>query len=107
MSHRRYQGTDVARLTSLFYALPAASMAMLWTPLNVMQGIYIKHYGFYMAAMATILLASRVYDAIVDLAVGSLSDWVKARTGKRKTLFALGAGLFVVTGVCVYAPPPN
>lgn len=91
----------------LYYALPATSMAMLWTPLNVMQGIYIKHYGFAMATMALILLASRVYDAAADLAVGGVSDWLKAKTGQRKPLFALGAVLFMVTGAFVYIPPSS
>jgi Na+/melibiose symporter-like transporter len=102
--------TDAGRaaplsFTSVCYALPMAPMAMLWTPLNVMQGIYIKHYGISMAAMATILLASRFYDAIADLAVGAASDWVKARTGKRKTLLTLGAALFALAALCVYIPP--
>jgi Na+/melibiose symporter-like transporter len=91
----------------LYYALPATSMAMLWTPLNVMQGIYIKHYGFAMATMALILLASRVYDAVADLAVGGISDWLKAKTGRRKPLFAAGAVLFAVTGAFVYIPPAS
>ena len=78
---------------------------MLWTPLNVMQGVYIKYYGFSMGLMAAILLASRVYDAIADMAVGALSDWRKAKTGQRKPLFALGAVIFAVAGVFVYVPP--
>jgi glycoside/pentoside/hexuronide:cation symporter, GPH family len=89
----------------VLYALPNVSMAMLWTPLNVMQGIYIKHYRFSMGLMATILLASRIYDAVADLAVGALSDWHKARSGQRKRMFAFGAVLFVITGLCVYIPP--
>jgi len=80
-------------------------MAMLWTPLNVMQGIYIKHYGFSMGVMAIILLISRVYDAAADIAVGAVSDWVKERTDRRKPLFTAGAVLFGISSVFVYIPP--
>src|SRR5258708_39317938 len=83
------------------YALPAVSMAMLWTPLNVMQGIYIKHYGLSMGVMATILLASRIYDSLADLVVGALSDWRKSRTGRRKPLLAGGALGFATTAIFV------
>jgi len=61
-------------------------MAMLWTPLNVMQGIYIKYYGFALGVMAAILLLSRVYDALMDVAVGILSDWVKRKTGRHRII---------------------
>lgn len=79
-------------------------MAMLWTPLSVMQGIYIKYYGFALGVMAAILLLSRVYDALMDVAVGVLSDWVKRKTGRRKPLLCIGAILFCVTALFVYAP---
>src|SRR3984885_9325503 len=80
---------------------------MLWTPLNVMQGIYIKYYGFSIGLLAAILLASRLYDAVADIAIGSLSDWSKAKTGRRKPLFALGAALFAVCALFVYIPPKS
>lgn len=92
---------------ALAAGLPNISIAMLWAPLNVMQGIYIRDYGISMATMAAILLASRVYDAVADVSAGAVSDYLKARTGRRKPMVAIGALLFAVAGLFIYMPPAN
>jgi GPH family glycoside/pentoside/hexuronide:cation symporter len=97
--------TSLPVATACLYAMPYLSISMLWTPLNVMQGIYIKRYGIPMVALATILLISRIYDAFADVAVGTLSDWARRRSGSRKPIIALGAALFGIAAVLVYMPP--
>lgn len=87
------------------YASPQISIAMLFNPIFVIQGVYIKHFEFSMTAMAFVMLGSRIFDAVTDPLIGYFSDQRKARTGKRKDLVALGAILILVAGCCIYMPP--
>lgn len=92
-------------LIKLSYALPQISASMLWTPIYVMQGIYVKYYGFSMVALAGILLSSRLFDAFIDPVIGSLSDIWKAKTGRRKPFVAIGGILLMLAAIFLYVPP--
>lgn len=98
---------DVTLGAYILYALPQITVAMYWNPIFVMQGVYVKYFGFSMAAFSVVLLASRIFDAAFDPVIGTLSDWLKAKTGKRKPLLALGAVLFILAGLRLYAPPED
>lgn len=86
------------------YSLPWVSVGMLFNPLFLLQGIYIKYYGFSLAAMAGILLAARMFDAVTDPIVGVVSDVWKKKTGRRKPFVVVGALMFLIGGTFVYMP---
>ncbi|MGD2132158.1 MAG: MFS transporter [Maricaulaceae bacterium] len=101
----RPPSVDLTAWRKIAYAAPQLSVAMMFNPIYVIQGVYVKHYGFSMASMAAILLASRIFDAVTDPAAGALSDWWKARTGGRKSFVAIGVLIFLVAGFFIYIPP--
>lgn len=91
-------------LSSFTYALPQISVAMIFNPIFVIQGVYVKYFDFPLGAMVVILLLARLFDALSDPLVGSISDWWKERTGKRKTFVAYGIVLFIIAGIFIYMP---
>ena len=88
----------------LSYAMPAIGMACLHSPLVVVQGVYAKYYGFSLTAIAVIVLASRVFDAITDPLIGYYSDRYRRRAGTRKPFVLAGGLLMVVSGYFLYVP---
>lgn len=93
--------------TCIAFALPQIAAAMVYNPIYVIQGIYVKYYGFSMAALAMVLLLSRLFDAISDPIIGALSDWWKRKKGNRKAFVGIGGILLMVASVKLYIPPDN
>ena len=89
------------------YAAPVIVATMLSNPVFIIQGVYIKYFEFSMAGMATILLVSRLFDAVTDPLVGAISDWQKEKSGRRKPLIFLGFGLLLLGGCFLYLPASN
>jgi len=73
----------------------------------VLPGIYAKYYGLDMAVIGTILLASRIFDAITDPVIGYLSDHTKTRIGPRKPWIIAGYALCVPAVYMLYVPPKS
>lgn len=93
--------------TCIAFALPQVAAAMVYNPIYVIQGIYVKYYGFSMAALATVLLLSRLLDAISDPLIGALSDWWKKRYRTRKSFVGIGGCLLMMASFQIYIPPEN
>ena len=73
------------------YALPAVATQFLYSPIStVVPGIYAKYYGLSAAAIAGVLLATRIFDAVTDPVIGHLSDSTRGRFGRRKPWIAAG-----------------
>ncbi len=89
----------------LAYAAPVVAKAWLIAPIGIVQGIYAKYYGISLSAIAFVVLASRIFDAISDPVVGYYSDSMATRTNSRKRNIILGSGFFVVSGFSLYSPP--
>ena len=107
MMLQRSQAQQSSQLTVLIlasFALPQAALAMLANPVYVLQGIYVKYYGFSLSAMATVMFFSRLLDAVTDPLIGALSDRIKARTGRRKPLVLIGGIMFAVCAYFLYVP---
>jgi len=87
-------------LQSTSYALPYIPVVMLFAPMmTVIQGVYAKYYGIELANLASIILLSRLLDAISDPVVGYYSDRYHAKHGTRKP-FIVGGTLLVL--ICAY-----
>jgi Na+/melibiose symporter-like transporter len=92
---------------NIAYALPYSCVIFLYTPITILQGVYVKYYGFSLATIALVILGARVFDAISDPLVGYFSDTYFAKTGTRKPFIVVGGILFSVSGYFLYSPPAN
>lgn len=95
----------LARHTFLVYSLPVITTIWLIAPIGIIQGIYAKYYGLALTTIATVVLVSRLFDAITDPIIGYCVDYFFRRTGTRKPLMLLGGLLFVVSSYFLYVPP--
>lgn len=101
-------GAELAKpsqLKALSYALPMVIITMLTAPMNIIQGIYAKHYGVALTTLAFIILCSRFFDAVSDPVIGYYSDRYHAKYGTRKPFMVAGMLLLLVCGYFLYVPP--
>lgn len=87
------------------YAAPHMTTVWLIAPIGIVQGIYAKHYGISLTAIAAVLFAARLFDAVTDPLVGYLTDRFHKRFHTRKPIILVGGVLFIISGYFVYVPP--
>lgn len=76
------------------YALPALASQFVAAPFTaVVPGIYAKYFGVSTAAIAVVLLVSRVFDAVSDPMIGYWSDSTRCRLGRRKPWIVAGGAI--------------
>ena len=97
----------VSTYLGISYTLPYIAVYMLFVPLNIIQGIYAKYYGLALTTLATIILLSRIFDAVTDPVIGYLSDRYRAKHGTRKPFIVAGTGLILLSGYFLYVPSGN
>jgi Na+/melibiose symporter-like transporter len=94
--------------------LPAATLAafglvnlplsMLLSPTAaVLPDFYLAHTTVTAGALAAVILAARVFDALTDPLIGVLSD----RSGRRTPWLAAGALVVALGAPFLYGPPPD
>ena len=86
------------------YAMPVMPLLFLFGPLGIIQGIYAKYFGLGLGSIATVLLISRLFDAISDPLIGYFSDRHYNRTGSRKAFVVGGGLLFIISSYFLYVP---
>ena len=89
---------------SLSYAAPYLTMTWLGAPIPILQGIYAKYYGFSLTTLATIILLTRLFDAITDPLIGYYSDRYARHTGSRKPFILAGGLLLILSAYFLYVP---
>ena len=89
---------------NIAYALPMFSHFLLIAPLLVLPGIYVKYFGLSLAAIATVNVLSRFFDAVTDPLMGYFSDRYQERKGTCKPLVVIGAVLMLISGTMLYIP---
>ena len=103
------QRTGAGRLslrTLLVFSLPALPIAMMHIPVGaIIPGFYAKHTAVTLTAIGVIFLVSRIFDAVIDPAIGYLSDRTTSRLGKRKPWVAAGAVIAVIAIYILFTPP--
>lgn len=92
------------RAQSLAYALPVLGTAFLLGSLSILYGVYAKHFGLALSTIASVLLISRLFDAVTDPIIGYLSDRCHARWGSRKPFVICGGLLFVLSSYFLFVP---
>lgn len=91
----------------VLYGLPFLVHQVALTPLvTFVPALYSSpEHGLPMAMVGTILLVSRVADAVIDPVVGELSDRTRSRLGRRKPWILAGLPLLMLSVMMVFAPP--
>jgi Na+/melibiose symporter-like transporter len=81
---------------------------MLMIPLNaIIPAFYAKHTAVSLAVIGEVLLVARLYDAVVDPAVGYLSDRTRTALGRRKPWIIAGGALAVLAAWLLFNPAPT
>ena len=92
----------------LAFASPYFVTALIHGPVaGIIPTLIVKYYGVEMAAMATILLLSRMFDGVTDPLVGFLSDRTRSPIGRRKPWIIAGFALVMVAVTQLFMPPDN
>ena len=72
--------------------------------LSLVPAYYTASLGVTMASGSIVLLASRLFDAVTDPAVGWLSDRTKSRFGRRRPWMALSVPIFMLAVYKLFFP---
>ncbi len=92
---------QLIRFSSVAVPLAAAGL-----PLGVyLPVIYSRDYGLSLTVIGVIFLLGRLWDAIADPFMGSLSDWTRSRYGRRKPWIAVGGVVFGLSSIFLFFPP--
>jgi len=90
----------------LGYGLAAAPAQFMYVLILVMYLKYaVDDLGASAAAIGSVFLVAKLWDALSDPLVGSLSDRTTRRLGRRRPWLFLSAPLLCVFGIMVWAPP--
>ena len=100
-------GTELRRGTLWAFVAPTLILGVMHGPEGQIQGVYAKHGGVALTALALALMASKIFDAITYPLVGYLSDQTFARRGTRKAWILAGMVLSVVGMWMLMRPPAN
>ena len=92
---------------NLLYAMPRIAGISLYAPMNVVQGIYAKHYGLALTTIAAVILMARLLDAVTDPIIGYLADRYRLKHGTRKPFMIAGGLLMIFSGYFLYSPPDD
>ena len=98
-----------ARRLAVFAAM-GMPLTAVEAPLSTyVPPLYASAFGFNLATIGAIFLAARLWDAIIDPAIGLLSDRSRSRWGRRRPWIAAGAVIFAMGAVPVFVPlrPPH
>src|SRR3982750_1614493 len=83
-------------------AVPVAAAGL---PLAVyLPPIYVQDHGLSLGAIGLIFLVGRLWDALLDPLVGTLSDRTRTRFGRRRPWIAGGGLLFALAAAFLFFP---
>lgn len=88
------------------FSAVAVPLAAAGLPLGVyLPAIYARDYGLSLTVIGVIFLLGRLWDAIADPFMGSLSDRTRSRYGRRKPWIAAGGLVFGLSSIFLFFPP--
>ncbi len=98
----------LGRAVLLAYGLPGLPLAALLLPLYVtLPAYYAVDLGLGFFAVGVVLLVARLWDVVTDPLIGSLSDRMMTRFGRRRPWMAAGAPLVMVSAFFLFLPGPG
>jgi glycoside/pentoside/hexuronide:cation symporter, GPH family len=94
--------------TLALFAAPNVVLAIMHLPVYlVLPAYYAKHTQISLAAIGTVLLIGRLYDAVTDPLLGLLSDRTETRLGGRKPWILAGIPIACIAVVQLFTPPSD
>jgi glycoside/pentoside/hexuronide:cation symporter, GPH family len=92
----------------LAFSLPAVLQGFMHAPAaTIVQGVYAKHAGLSLAALAGAILFTRIFDAVIHPLIGFLSDERQRRSGTRKPWILAGTVVSALGMWFLFQPPPQ
>lgn len=92
----------------LAYSAPALTFALFTSPFPaILATFYATYTVASTAAIATILLVTRISDAFIDIGIGYASDATRTRIGGRKPWLIGGTLLGMLAFAVAFHPPAN
>jgi len=100
------QDTKLTNYNMIAFAMPSFVTALLYSPIAyILPTIYAKYYSIDLAFIGTVLMVSRIFDAVTDPVIGYLSDKTKTRFGNRKPWIVVGFMLLIIAIYNLFIPP--
>ncbi|MEM9293185.1 MAG: MFS transporter [Acidobacteriota bacterium] len=92
----------------ILFALPSFMIALMHGPMyGVLPGIYGKYFGVDLAVVGTVVLVSKLFDAVTDPVIGFLSDRTRTPIGARKPWLIAGAAVTLPGLYFLFSPPQS
>lgn len=92
----------------VLYALPSLVTSVAALPMALfVPAFYAEDLGLPLAAVGGAIAASRLLDVVMDPLIGSLSDRLGTRSGRRKPWIIVGTPLFLLAVWQVCVPGDN
>jgi Na+/melibiose symporter-like transporter len=98
----------LGRAVLLAYGLPGLPLAALLLPLYVtLPAFYAVDLGLGFFTVGVVLLLARLWDVVTDPVIGSLSDRLTTRLGRRRPWLLAGAPLVMASAGFLFLPGPG
>lgn len=92
--------------TCIAWGAGTVAVAALFNSVNVLLLRYVVDYAGISAALAGMLIAgSKLYDALIDPVIGSMSDKTRSRMGRRRPFLLAGGLLLAVAALLLFNMP--
>lgn len=96
----------IPKRQKIAYAAPAFALAVVGIPVYVyIPKFYTDVVGVHIAALGTLVLGVRIFDALTDPLLGFLSDKTITGFGRRRPFIAVGSPLLALAIFFLFHPP--
>jgi len=92
--------------SSIAYAAPSAGSYFFYIAMwSIVPGVYGEYFGLPLTSIAAVVLIIRLFDGVIDISIGYLSDWRRSLGGSRKPWVLAGGIGSVIACYFLFVPP--
>lgn len=100
------RGVSLVRVVA--YAAPVGGGHLFYAAIGqILPGIYAKYFGLALTSIAAVALFIRLFDAVIDVTIGYLSDLHRSTGGSRKPWVVSGSLGVIVACYFLFQPPQH